>query len=61
MSGLQARTEEPINGVDVREQGSALRSVFTFVSYIKLVLTVVRGSGINYGLNSCKSLMSINY
>ncbi|CAH1642143.1 unnamed protein product [Spodoptera littoralis] len=25
MSGLQARTEEPINGVDVREQGSALR------------------------------------
>nr|XP_049707780.1 repetitive organellar protein isoform X1 [Helicoverpa armigera] len=25
MSGLQARNEEPINGVDVREQGSALR------------------------------------
>ncbi|KAJ8705987.1 hypothetical protein PYW07_010764 [Mythimna separata] len=25
MSGLQARTEEPVNGVDVREQGSALR------------------------------------
>lgn len=35
MSGLQARTEEPINGVDVREQGSALRSVFTFVWIIK--------------------------
>lgn len=27
MSGLQARGEDIINGVDVREQGSALRSV----------------------------------
>uniref|UniRef100_A0A2H1WDR6 SFRICE_029246 n=1 Tax=Spodoptera frugiperda TaxID=7108 RepID=A0A2H1WDR6_SPOFR len=34
MSGLQARTEEPINGVDVREQGSALR-IGTFRSYIR--------------------------
>lgn len=27
MSGLQARGEDNVNGVDVREQGSALRSV----------------------------------
>ena len=44
MSGLQARTEEPVNGVDVREQGSALRSVFTFVL---LDLTVVNSTGRN--------------
>lgn len=36
MSGLQTRADDPINGVDVREQGSALRSVFLALVTLKL-------------------------